>query len=140
MAKKTTKRRAWTKENVRTLKVFAQKKKRAASIAETLKRTEGAIRQKACSLGLSLDTRCRKFASPRPASDKNFCLYCGRRDGDGRQFLAIKAEQILSKSIRARYRMVTDTRFNLFNALALPQPPMSRLKRHGTIGVRSAPA
>lgn len=94
MAKKTTKRRAWTKENVRTLKVFAQKKKRAASIAETLKRTEGAIRQKACSLGLSLDTRCRKFASPRPASDKNFCLYCGRRDGDGRQFLAIKAEQI----------------------------------------------
>ena len=44
------------------------------------------------------------------------------------------------KTIRARYRMATDTRFNLFNALALPQPPMGRLKRQGTIGVRIAPA
>ena len=60
MAKKTTKRRTWTKENVRTLKVLAQKKKRAASIAKSLRRTESATRQKACSLGLSLDTRSRK--------------------------------------------------------------------------------
>ena len=140
MAKKTTKRRTWTKENVRTLKVLAQKKKRAASIAKSLKRTEGATRQKACSLGLSLDTRSRKFASPRSASDQNFCSYCGRCYGDGRQFLAIKAEQNSLKTIRARYRMATDTRFNLFNALALPQPPMGRLKRQGTIGVRIAPA
>ena len=40
-----------------TLKSLAKKKKRAASIARTLKRTEGATRQKAFSLGLSLDSR-----------------------------------------------------------------------------------
>jgi len=43
--------------DVRTLKTAAKKKTRAASIARTLKRTEGATRQKAFSLGLSLDSR-----------------------------------------------------------------------------------
>jgi len=57
MAKKATKRRAWTADQVRTLKTLARKKKRAASIAKTLKRTEGATRQKAFSMGLSLDSR-----------------------------------------------------------------------------------
>jgi hypothetical protein len=56
MAKKASKR-AWTPEQVRTLKTLAKKKTRAASIAKTLKRTEGATRQKAFSLGLSLDSR-----------------------------------------------------------------------------------
>jgi len=56
MAKKS-KRRAWTTVDVRMLKTSAKKKTRAASIARTLKRTEGATRQKAFSLGLSLDTR-----------------------------------------------------------------------------------
>jgi hypothetical protein len=56
MAKKT-KRRVWTLGQVRTLKTLAKKKTRAASIAKTLKRTEGATRQKAFSLGLSLDSR-----------------------------------------------------------------------------------
>jgi hypothetical protein len=56
MAKKS-KRRAWTSEQVRTLKALAKKKRRAASIARVLKRTEGATRQKAFSIGLSLDTR-----------------------------------------------------------------------------------
>jgi hypothetical protein len=56
MAKKL-KRRAWTATDVRTLKTAAKKKTRAASIARTLKRTEGATRQKAFSLGLSLDSR-----------------------------------------------------------------------------------
>ncbi len=56
MAKKASKR-AWTPEQVRTLKTLAKKKTRAARIAKTLKRTEGATRQKAFSLGLSLDTR-----------------------------------------------------------------------------------
>jgi hypothetical protein len=36
---------------------MAHKKKRASQIAKTLKRTEGATRQKAFSLGVSLDTR-----------------------------------------------------------------------------------
>jgi hypothetical protein len=56
MAKKS-KRRAWTAADVRTLKTSAKKKTRAASIARSLKRTEGATRQKAFSLGVSLDSR-----------------------------------------------------------------------------------
>ena len=57
MPTKSTKRREWTSDNVRTLKTLARKKTRAAKIAKTLKRTEGATRQKAFSLGLSLDSR-----------------------------------------------------------------------------------
>jgi hypothetical protein len=56
MAKKS-KRRTWTTADVRTLKSAAKKKTRAASIARTLKRSEGATRQKAFSLGVSLDSR-----------------------------------------------------------------------------------
>jgi hypothetical protein len=52
-----SKRRAWTMEHVRTLKTLAKKKTHAASIAKTLKRSEGATRQKAFSLGVSLDSR-----------------------------------------------------------------------------------
>jgi hypothetical protein len=54
---RNSRRRSWTSSDVRTLKTMARKKTRAASIARTLKRTEGATRQKAFSLGLSLDTR-----------------------------------------------------------------------------------
>jgi hypothetical protein len=57
MAKKPTKRRAWTPEHLRTLKTLAKKKTRAAKIAKTLKRSEGATRQKAFSIGMSLDSR-----------------------------------------------------------------------------------
>ena len=57
MAKKVTKRRAWTPEHLRTLKTMARKKAHAGRIAKTLKRTEGATRQKAFSMGLSLDSR-----------------------------------------------------------------------------------
>jgi hypothetical protein len=56
MAKKS-KRRAWTTADVRMLKASAKKKTPAASIARALKRAEGATRQKAFSLGLSLDSR-----------------------------------------------------------------------------------
>jgi hypothetical protein len=57
MPKKSAKRRAWTPDSVRTLKTLARKKTHAAKIAKTLKRTEGATRQKAFSLGVSLDSR-----------------------------------------------------------------------------------
>ena len=57
MAKKASKRRAWTTENVRTLKTLAKKKTTASKIAKALKRAEGATRQKAFSMGLSLDSR-----------------------------------------------------------------------------------
>jgi hypothetical protein len=57
MAKKVSKRRTWTKEDVRTLKTLARNKTHAARIAKKLKRTVGATRQKALSLGVSLDSR-----------------------------------------------------------------------------------
>jgi hypothetical protein len=50
-------RRAWSSVQVRELKALARKKAGAGKIAKRLKRTEGATRQKAFSLGLSLDTR-----------------------------------------------------------------------------------
>jgi hypothetical protein len=57
MAKKAVKRRSWSKADEKTLRVHARKKTHAGSIAKTLKRSEGATRQKAFSLGLSLDSR-----------------------------------------------------------------------------------
>jgi hypothetical protein len=57
MSKRNGKRRVWTSEHVRTLKTLARKKTPAGTIARALKRTEGATRQKAFSLGLSLDSR-----------------------------------------------------------------------------------
>ncbi len=57
MPKKSKKRRAWTATEVRELKTMAKKKTAASHIAKKLKRTEGATRQKAFSIGLSLDSR-----------------------------------------------------------------------------------
>jgi hypothetical protein len=57
MAKRTKKRRAWTSIEVRELKSMAKRKTPASRIAKKLKRTEGATRQKAFSIGLSLDSR-----------------------------------------------------------------------------------
>ena len=57
MAKRTKKRRAWTSSEVRDLKSMAKRKTPASRIAKKLKRTEGATRQKAFSMGLSLDSR-----------------------------------------------------------------------------------
>jgi len=51
------KRRAWTSAQVSELKTMARKKSPAAKIAKKLKRSEGATRQKAFSIGLSLDSR-----------------------------------------------------------------------------------
>jgi len=52
-----SKRRVWTTAQVRDLKSLARKKTPARKIAKTLKRSEGATRQKAFSMGLSLDSR-----------------------------------------------------------------------------------
>jgi hypothetical protein len=56
MAKKS-KRREWTKDDVRVLKSSARQKTPAAKIAKSLNRTVGATRQKAFTLGVSLDSR-----------------------------------------------------------------------------------
>ena len=57
MAKKNSKQRPWTSTDVRELKSAARNKTPARKIARNLKRSEGATRQKAFSLGLSLDLR-----------------------------------------------------------------------------------
>jgi len=57
MVKRAKKRRAWTSGEVRELKTMAKRKTPASRIAKKLKRTEGATRQKAFSIGLSLDSR-----------------------------------------------------------------------------------
>jgi hypothetical protein len=57
MAKKSKKLRAWTVAEVRGLKAMAKTKTPAKRIAKTLKRTESATRQKAFSIGVSLESR-----------------------------------------------------------------------------------
>jgi hypothetical protein len=51
------KRTMWSADDIGSLKSMAKKKQPAAKIAEKLKRTEAATRQKAFCMGLSLDTR-----------------------------------------------------------------------------------
>jgi hypothetical protein len=67
MLAKKTKRREWTAEDVRELKQLAKAKTPAAQIARKLKRTEGATRQKALTLEVSLNSR---MARPKTALKK----------------------------------------------------------------------
>ena len=53
------KRRAWLAVEVKALKTSAKNIVPAGKIARLLKRTEGAIRQKALALGLSLNSQRR---------------------------------------------------------------------------------
>ena len=57
MAQKASKRREWTKQDAQQLKSMAKAKTPAPKIAKALKRTVGATRQKAFSMGVSLDSR-----------------------------------------------------------------------------------
>jgi hypothetical protein len=55
MAKKAkVLRQPWTKEQLRELKMHSRAKTPVAKIAKAMKRTVGALRQKAFQLGLSL--------------------------------------------------------------------------------------
>jgi hypothetical protein len=60
MAKKTTKIRPWTKEDVRMLKTLAREKVKTTGIARKLKRSLGATHQKAMRLGVKLGTSRKK--------------------------------------------------------------------------------
>jgi hypothetical protein len=51
------KRIAWTKENIRDLKVHSKSKTPVAKISKLMKRSEGAIRQKALALDISIGHR-----------------------------------------------------------------------------------
>ena len=52
-----TKRVAWTKQHVSDLKSHSRRKTAVVKIAKLMKRTPGAIRQKAMSLGISVGHR-----------------------------------------------------------------------------------
>jgi hypothetical protein len=54
---KRIKRVAWTKEHVRDLKAHSKGKTPVVKISKTMKRTPGAIRQKALSLGIAIGHR-----------------------------------------------------------------------------------
>jgi hypothetical protein len=56
-AKGRAKRVAWTKEHVRDLKAHSKSKSPVAKVSKAMKRTAGAIRQKALSLGISIGHR-----------------------------------------------------------------------------------
>ena len=51
------KRVAWSSENVRDLKMHSKSKTPVAKISKLMKRTEGAIRQKALALDISIGHR-----------------------------------------------------------------------------------
>ena len=54
---KRARRHPWTKEDVRELKQHSRSKSPVKKISRAMKRTPGALRQKAFSLGLSLGHR-----------------------------------------------------------------------------------
>jgi len=56
MARKA-KRLAWTNQHVGTLKAHSKKKTPVVKIAKEMKRSPGAVRQKALSLGISIGHR-----------------------------------------------------------------------------------
>ena len=60
MAKKATKARPWTREDVRTLKTLRREKVTIGAIARKLKRSVGATNQKAMRLGLTPAARRKK--------------------------------------------------------------------------------
>jgi len=59
MAKKAKRsvRKSWTKEDVRDLKTHSKSKTHVAKISKAMKRTVGALRQKALGLGIPLGHR-----------------------------------------------------------------------------------
>ena len=57
---KTLKRRAWSKEDVRSLTSFARARMSGPQIAKKLNRTPGAVSQKAFALGVRFRSVARK--------------------------------------------------------------------------------
>jgi predicted nucleotide-binding protein len=67
--KSLSNRRPWASDDVKTLKSMARKEP-ASQIAKALKRTEGATRQKATALGISLNTTRGRAAGARRTAVK----------------------------------------------------------------------
>jgi hypothetical protein len=55
--RKTPARKPWTKEDVRELKAHSKAKTPVVKVAKAMKRTEGAVRQKATAIGIGLGHR-----------------------------------------------------------------------------------
>jgi hypothetical protein len=64
------KRRSWLAAEVKALKTAAKNIVPAGKIARLLKRTEGAIRQKALALGLSLNSQRRGKGKKKSAAKR----------------------------------------------------------------------
>ena len=60
VANKRRLRRDWSRQDVGQLKSLARRRTPARVIGRRLRRSEGAVRQKAFALGVSLDTRARR--------------------------------------------------------------------------------
>jgi hypothetical protein len=60
LRKKRATRRGWSKKDMGDLKSLAKKKTPARMIGRHLKRSEGAVRQKAYAAGISLSLRKRR--------------------------------------------------------------------------------
>jgi hypothetical protein len=58
-------RREWTKSDMKELLAMARSKVSARAIGRKLKRTEGAVRQKAFAVGISLNSRKRAAGKRR---------------------------------------------------------------------------
>jgi hypothetical protein len=68
-SKKAPARKPWTKDDVKLLKSMARKEP-ASKIAKSLKRTEGATRQKATALGVSLNTARKRAPAKKSVATK----------------------------------------------------------------------
>jgi hypothetical protein len=55
--KKTQTRNPWSKEDIRELKAHSKARTPVAKVAKAMKRTEGAVRQKAMTIGIGLGHR-----------------------------------------------------------------------------------
>ena len=55
--KKTQARNPWTKEDIRELKAHSKARTPVAKVTKAMKRTEGAVRQKAMTIGIGLGHR-----------------------------------------------------------------------------------
>jgi hypothetical protein len=60
MAKEVRKIRPWTKDDVRMLKTLAREKMKTTVIARKLKRSVGALHQKAMKVGMTLGVRKKR--------------------------------------------------------------------------------
>jgi hypothetical protein len=57
LKKKALARKPWTKEDLRELRAHSRAKTPVAKVAKAMKRTEGAVRQKATTIGIGLGHR-----------------------------------------------------------------------------------